>query len=115
MAVSDIPNRTDLTHYELSVVLDGVTYVLEFRWNLRDAAWYFDIRLEDETNVANGIKVVINWPLLRGLRSDSRPPGELFAFDTSGAGFDPVIDNLGSTVKLSYYDATSLAELKVAL
>jgi hypothetical protein len=115
MSVKNVPTRTDLTHYDFSMVLDGVTFVLEFRWNLREDAWYFDVRLDDGTNVANGVKVVVDWPLLRGLRSANRPLGEFVAFDTSGERRDAAIDDLGSRVKLYYFDAESLADIAAGL
>lgn len=108
MSVIVIPTRTDLTHYEFSQVLDGVSYVLEFRWNIREESWYLDIRLDDGTRVASGVKIVTDWALLRGVRSASRPLGEFVAFDTSGNRQDPKIDNLGSVVKLFYFDASGL-------
>ena len=46
-------------YYRLSSTLDGVQYLLDFRWNGRDDAWYMDV-LDVETNpIRMGHKLVL--------------------------------------------------------
>ena len=110
MSIFNIPLRNDLTHYAFFTTLDGVTYELEFRYNLRSDCWYFDLRLEDGTEVLNGIKLVVNYPLLLGKQNENTPAGVLIATDTTGQKQDPGVADLGGRVTLAYYDAES-AEL----
>lgn len=111
MAIFKIPLRTDLTHYEFSITLDGVAYLLELRWNTREEAWYLDIRLEDKTDVVTGIKVVLGFPLGRRSQHAKRPPGILLALDTSGRDIEPGISDLGGRVELLYLDKAEQQEL----
>ncbi len=115
MAVYELPLRADLTHYDFETTLDGVAYVLELRWNVRDEAWYLDVRLADGTDVVVGVKVVLEWPLGTRSRHASRPPGQLVAFDTSGVRDEPKIDDLGSRVKLLYFDLAEVNSYRAAL
>jgi len=103
MVTIPIPESVDAA--SLSVDLDGVTYRLGFRWNARASAWFMSLATEDETPIASGIKVVADWPLLRGVRGGLRPPGELLAVDTSGQQTDPGRDDLGRRVELVYVEA----------
>ncbi len=97
-----IPCNPALTHYEMQVVLDAVTYAFEFRWNTREEAWYMHIRTQDGTDLLCGVKVVVRF-LLAGRPNDPRmPPGRFFAEDTSGNHRNPGIADLGDRVQLYY-------------
>lgn len=115
MSVIQLPLRTDLTHYDFGITLDGVAYNFELRWNTRDEAWFLDLRLESGEAVYTGIRVVINWPLALRCRHESHPPGQLLAVDTSGKDAEPGIDDFGSRVLLLYYDAAQITELRAEL
>lgn len=115
MAVVEIPLRSDLPHFDLVQVLDGVSYLLTFHWNTRSEAWYLSLSLEDETVVWAGVKLVVNWELqARGVHP-SRPPGLLMAFDDAARKTDPGLEDLGKRVKLYYFDASEVASLAAQL
>lgn len=108
-----IPLPTDLTNFDLQTLLDGVTYTLAFRWNIRAAAWFMDILNEDgDTVIVAGIKIVVDFPL-NLYRADREPPGILIAQDTLGSGVDPGLGELGDRVQLKYVSAVLLAQLLV--
>lgn len=108
-----IPVRKDLTHFALQVSLDGVTYTLRVRWNARASAWFMDILTEDADDViAAGLRIVVGYPL-NLYRADRKPPGLLFAQDTSGRGVDPGLGELGERVQLFYLSTAEMAELGV--
>lgn len=105
MSAFMIPTATD-PFYSQVTDFDGIDYLLEFRYNQRENAWYFDISLADETKLFSGIKVEIGANLL-GRFSDIRlPQGQLFAVasgnDESTAGLLEL--GIDSRVTLVYVD-----------
>jgi len=110
MAVRAISTETDSTrgNYTQRTVLDGREYLLRLRWNERSEKWYLSIYDQDESPIYEGIKVVVNFPLL-GARivDERRPPGELMALDPS-SDRDPGLYDLGSRVVLCYVDAADI-------
>lgn len=97
-----IPCRTDLTHYDMDVVLDGATFNLEFRWNTREQSWYVSLRAEDLTPLWLGKKVALGALIGARSRAAGRPPGFFVARDTSNSGAPPGQKELGSRVEFAY-------------
>lgn len=100
-----LTTRSDIQGYKQRVDLDGVEFVLALSWNPRDEHWVLSLALADGTPVASGIRVVANAPLLQFVSHPQRPLGELKALDTSGAGNDPGLTELGGRVLLLYQSA----------
>jgi hypothetical protein len=107
MALIIIPTSITKSNYVQNTTLDGVEYVLRFRWNQRESKWYLAIELPDETVLVAGIKVVADWPLLKMQTSELLPPGELFAVDSTGQETDPGLRDLGERVTLFYFEGDS--------
>jgi len=107
MALLIIPTRTDLDNYEMSVELDGATYQFIFAWNYRDQAWYFSIADSDGVPIASGVRIVVDWILLKHISDSRKPPGTLVAIDTAGTGVDPGLTELGDRVQLMYQEAAA--------
>lgn len=103
-----VPCRPDLTHYDMSLVLDETTYILEFRWSTREGSWYIDLKEQDETPITMGVKVVPNLPLGARHQDLRRPPGWFVARDTSGKGLPPGQRDLGDRVQLYYLTKADL-------
>lgn len=104
-----IPVFSDSTYYDLQVVLDGVTYTLEFRWNDRASGWFLNILNADADEIIQaGIRVVVDFPL-NLYRADRTPPGLLYARDTSGTRTDPGLKDLGDRVQFFYFEKADLA------
>jgi hypothetical protein len=92
-------------HYEYAVDLEGSTYVVELRWNVRAAAWFLSLFDAARAPIAVGRKVALGADL-RGRSADGRlPSGTLLALDTSGAGLDAAEGDLGARVLLAYVEA----------
>jgi hypothetical protein len=96
----------DASHFDLQATLDGVTYTLEFRWNVRLGAWFMNV-LDAEGEEARlvGQRLVADYFFPRNI-VDRAPPGLFLALDTGsaeGRGQDPGFDDLGSRVQLWYF------------
>jgi hypothetical protein len=104
-----IPNRPDLTWYDMQVVLENVTYTLEFRWNTRESAWYMDLKAEDDDPIVTSVKIVVDFPLCARLNDPRRPSGYFLANDTTNLSQDPGIADLGDRVRLLYFTADEIA------
>jgi len=106
MSMFLIPTSTD-PFYSQITDFDGIDYLLEFRYNQRENAWYFSISLADETLLFSGIKVEIGANLLERFSDVRLPQGTLFALesgnDTSTAGLLEL--GIDSRVTLVYVDA----------
>ncbi len=106
----DIPlsEGAPLPNFDMQAPLDGVTYTLQVRWNVRAGAWYLDVLDEAGENVLlAGVKLVVNWPL--GAYSTGRqPPGVFTVVDTGGQGADPDLAGLGVRWTLLYFTAAEM-------
>lgn len=104
MAIVEIPVRNDFDRYSLIVALDGTDYRLSFAYNTRDDHWYLSVELTDGTELASGIPIVADTPLLgRWSYKDDIPSGGfLMAVDTTGESADPVKDDLGDRLRLMW-------------
>lgn len=105
MAELVLPTRTDLDNYTVDVSLEGVTYQLTMQWNYRESAWYLTIADEAGEVLVGGIKLVIDYPLLTLAGHPDKPPGQLYAIDTSKQGLPPGLTELGERVLLLYDEA----------
>lgn len=105
-----IPVTSDSPIYQQLTTLDGQDYNLTFHYNSRDFSWYLDIADLQRVPILTGIRLVVDWDLLRRCVDARRPPGILIANDLSGAGLDPGPDDLGTRVELLYFEAAEVAE-----
>lgn len=104
-----IPTVPGLPDYTLRTRLDGRDYNLRFLWNEREARWSMSILTPEDEVLAYGIRLVLNWPLLRFYQYDDRlPPGEMMAMDLSPDKSAPGLDDLGvdKRVQLTYFAVT---------
>lgn len=92
--------------YRMSASLDGSDYLLEFRHNQREDAWYFSILLPDGTLLAAGIKVVCDWPLLRKQVDARLPPGDFIALSKTQDTSPPGLDALGEQSRVTLFYLT---------
>ena len=104
MATRIIPTLADSEHYSERVELDGTIYGLTFMWNTREEAWFLSVADADGVALVSGVKLVADWQLFQSVSNASMPPGEMVAVDTSGAGLDPGLTDLGERVLLMYQE-----------
>lgn len=89
------------------VELDGATYRMQFGYADCSQLWYLSIFLQTNTTsqpIAQGIACVTAVPLLADIQVADRPAGELILSGDRDAGRD----ELGTFVKLLYYDADEM-------
>lgn len=97
----------DAYAFRYKTMLSGKPFVLRFTWDARATSWHLDIGLTDGTWVANGIRIVVGYPLLYR-RQDSRlPRGQLYARASEG-GEIAQREDLGTRVKLFYIPAAEI-------
>jgi hypothetical protein len=103
-----IPTRSDLSLYDLQVVLEDVQYTLQFRLNVRMGAWFMSV-LDGEgvVPIMTGARIVVNWPLWAYFTGRD-PAGAFVAVDTASTGADPGPDDMGARVQLVYYSSEEL-------
>jgi hypothetical protein len=92
-------------HFTQRVDLDGTSYLLELQWIQREARWYFRLATEQDVSILGLHKLVVDVDLLRSCIHARRPPGILFALDTSGQGLKPGFEDLGVRVLICYSPA----------
>lgn len=99
--------------WQQRTALDGVDYLMTFRWSQREGVWSLDIADLDGVAIVSGLVLVVGVSLLRGVVDTRRPAGELVVVDTSGASDrDPGFDDLGAPgarFVLAYFTAAELA------
>ena len=98
-----IPTDTSLATYTFSVELEEIVFNFRMQFNERDQSWFFDLLTEDGDPIREGIKVVTGFPLLRLIATAGRPPGELFALDTTGADRRAGLNDLGGEILFVYF------------
>lgn len=96
--------------YEYDVTLDGRDYVLRYTYSERQDAWSLDVMLPDETELATGLKLSANIPLLHRYNDDRLPAGQLLALSMEDPPQDPGRHDLGSKVRMVYIPADELPD-----
>lgn len=104
-----LTNGEPSPYFDMQVALEGITFTFQIRWNARASAWFLDVLDATGTNLLRaGIRLVADWPL-DAYAPKRTPSGALVAVDSSGAGRDPTVDDLGLRVKLLYFSSVELA------
>lgn len=112
MAIYIIPTFDD-PFYTQTTSLDGVQYLLEFRYNQRENSWYLNVSLDDATPLVKGVKIVLGSDLLGRFVDRRMPTGRLVAIANGEDDSTPGMGELGvdRRVTLVYLDAAEVAAL----
>lgn len=107
-AVPCAPNGQ--TRWRQVTDLGGRDYLLTFTWNGRIGRWFLDVATESGDVIREGAPLAPGFPVLRGVRDDARPEGELYLADTQEASGldDPSFTSLGARHLLLYLDGEDL-------
>lgn len=66
------------------IELDNIPYRFTLNWNTRGEYWSLSIADRDLIKLISGVKLVMDYELLRRYPARSTPPGELYVIDPSG-------------------------------
>ncbi|MBA3841173.1 MAG: hypothetical protein H0X39_00880 [Actinobacteria bacterium] len=105
-----LPVVTSDPNHRIQTTIKGVAYLIDFRWNARDVAWYMDIYDGIEQPIRCGIKIVIGTFLGRSCSIGPFADGAFIAFDATGKGKDAGFDDLGARVKIAYLTSADLLQ-----
>lgn len=119
-----IPTSTELSIYRQTTSLDGRDYIFRFRWNQREGTWFFSLSDAEDDPIVEGVKVIVQLPLLRLVTDPRKPPGIILALDTQAeetdfsaspktTAQDPGLFELGERVTLLYFTEAEVAELGI--
>lgn len=75
-----IPIQRDSTNYEIEVEIDGVEFLLRFKYNSVGDRWFIDILAIDGTCLRMGVPIVLNADIFSGWQEPERPQGAMYAF-----------------------------------
>lgn len=102
---SIIPFPNNLPSFTQSMVLEGVSYVFNFKWNTRGEFWTFNINDDQTDPLIEGIQIVLNFEMLGQYQYKAIPQGKLYALDTSGS-VEPIAyeDMFNGRITLLYLD-----------
>lgn len=94
-----IPFTPSDNNYRIRVPISTAHYLFDVYWNVRDTAWYFDLRNDDETVIVLGVKIVLGVDGLGALSGDPFfDEHKLIAVDSSGFDLDAGYDDLGARI-----------------
>jgi hypothetical protein len=112
MGFFTVDTSSDVTFYEQQTQIEGLVYILQFYWSARESAWYLGIYDQGQNAIATGIRIVVDWPLLRRFTDPRLPPGRLIALDMSNQMQEiQTQSDLGSRVLLTYISSDDAAGL----
>lgn len=103
-----LPLFSDSPHFSYQVDLDATTYGFEFKWNARDASWYFNLADADGLPLLSGLRVVVRHLYLSRYRYFGLPIGELEFVDSTDKDLEPGLEDLGQRVFFIYTPAAEL-------
>jgi len=104
-----IPLPTGAAFFAQRAELEGTSYILDFSWNARQAAWFMSVFTADGDPLVRGITCVSNRLLLRRYKSNvDLPPGDLMMLDPTRTIDVPDFEQFGTSVTLTYFLAEEL-------
>ena len=120
MAIVAIPIASGTPNQRQRTSLDGRDYLLTVVHNQRLGRWFLDLADQDEAPIAQGLRLVTGYPLLRTVTDPRRPSGELFVTDLQGSdelsaealqqqSRDAGLGELGVRFQFVYFDAAEVA------
>lgn len=109
MTAYTIPVSNQYPWHKFRVTLSGVVYTLRFRFNNRSNRWEMDIADASDTDILDGIPLLIESDLTYQYRDSvaGLPPGQFTVVDITGAGQQPTLYSFGLTHQLNYVDPDS--------
>lgn len=102
MAFLTIPIDVIQPNHEFSISLDGVIFVMNFKYNFRSDQWSLMLKKEDGTVLVSAVPLVTGSSLLGRYPNDDMPAGDLFVSDDTGNNAEPTKLSFANTHSLIY-------------
>ena len=84
------------------VLLGDTEFIIVFSYNVRGEFWTISLLDAGRDPIVTGVKAVVKYSLFSRYKDIRLPEEKLVLIDTSGAGLDPALDDLGTRVLLAY-------------
>lgn len=118
MADIELPLDAATPNYDVSITIDGVSFIFHMRWSQRafdsaingGAGWFMSIHDVADKPIVTGARVVLGALFFRRSRDPRLPAGTFFASDLSGEDREATLTDLGERVKIYF---RPLADLPV--
>jgi len=107
----DIPFSNRFANFSEEVILDGVSYRLDFTYNVRSRQWSMSVLDIDLIPLIEGIPLVLNFNLFAQYPGRDLPPGEFYVVDTTDKEESVTRDNIGIITTLVYIEEDELATI----
>lgn len=104
-------HNNEFPHFFQSVTLDNEIYILNFDWNVRGEFWNMAINNVANEPIVSGIKLVLNYELIRRFGKEELPPGYLIAIDVTEKMEKIGRNDMDDLVFLTYYTEDEVAAL----
>lgn len=98
----DLPLPPPSAKFTQQTTIDGQVYTFEFMWNARMQKWLMTLSDQDGVAIRSGITMVRDFPLIRRVVDERRPPGDFMLLKDTA----PTLDDIGS---LFYFTAAEIA------
>jgi hypothetical protein len=72
-----------------TTTLDGVPYILAYRYSQREDRWYLQLQTIDGAPIYGSVKLVPNWPLFAQCVDARRPPGQFLVISNTKSDLSP--------------------------
>lgn len=103
MAIVKIPLINSAGAYGFDIELDGIVYILAFRYNYRLSLWIMDVKDENDNDIVTGIPLVTGTALLKPYRNNAGIPlGMFFIINHVNEWNDPTRYELARDAFLYY-------------
>lgn len=96
-------------NYQYQIILDKTTFNLAFKWNDFDSFWVMSIYDVGMNPIVIGIRMVLNYSLIRRFHYDTMPKGDIWAIDTTSSKLDIGLNDFQNGVSLIYFTQSELA------
>ena len=97
-----INNIDENFNFSQKVEIENTKYVFRFFWNFRAEYWNIEIKDDFGDILLSGIKMVVNYDLMKFHAIDGLPKGSLILFDTLGTSKECEFKELGKRCILLY-------------
>lgn len=106
-----IPVQQGVPAWSQETMLDGQKFVLHFRWNDTDQAWYLSVHDLLDEPIVSGRRLVADWPVMHRVADPRRPKGEIMVVDLLLNGGTPRYEDLNDKCELTYFTAAELGRV----